>query len=141
MIDSRDLELNLELDSSFEDTSILNGVMAKLSADGKRIVPLSSATDVPDGIIHDPQDRTVFGTPRATLVLFGAPYKVRFNLGTTPTGVTVKVKLAVKADGTVGKAVGTAGEVVVGEALEVVGSTNSNQRVLGKLYAKPEIKA
>lgn len=141
MIDRRDLELYLELDSSFADTSILNGVMAKISSDGLRIVPLSSATDVPDGIIHDPQDRDVFGQPHATLVLLGAPYQVRFSLGATPSGVTVKTKLALNSDGTLKKAANTAGEVVVGEALEVVASTNPNQRVKGRMYAVAQIKA
>lgn len=140
MIVSKDLEICLPLSSSFTTTDNLDGVAGKLSADGKSIEPVASATDMPDGIISQPQGREQFGQrATATLVLWGAPYKIRLNLGSKPTGVTIKTELAMQADGTFAKAAGTAGEITVGFALESVVSAVSDQRVTAKVYAEPKV--
>lgn len=140
MIVSKDLEICLPLSNSFTDTDNLDGIAGKISADGKSIEPVASATDMPDGIISQPQGRGEFGQrATATLVLWGAPYKVRLNLGDKPAGVTVKTVLAMQADGTFAKAVGTAGEITVGYALEPVVSAVRGQRVTSKLYADPKV--
>lgn len=140
MIVAKDLEICLPLGSGFNTTDNLDGVAGKLSADGKSIEPVTSATDMPDGIISQPQGREQFGQrATATLVLWGAPYKIRLNLGSKPTGVTVKTPLAMQADGTFAKAAGTAGEITVGFALEPVVSAVSGQRVTSKLYAEPKV--
>lgn len=133
------LKLQVILDKSFAKTGNLDGVYAKLAADGKTALPITSATDKPDGILSNPESREDLGpdaVATATLVLMGAPYKLRINTGDTPAGIGVNTKLALKADGTVKAATGEAGEIIVGYALEAVTSASSNQRVAGVLAPK-----
>ena len=88
------------------------GKLVKASADGKTMSLLTSASDIPDGVVSNPD-----GRDGGDLVRMSHPGIVQVRLNATPGAIEDGTDLVACADATVKAATGAAGEVVVAKSV------------------------
>lgn len=93
------------------------GKFARLSADGQTMSLVTSASDIPDGVVSNPDGRDGADGNGGDLILQSHPGIVQVRLNDTPGTIETGTKLALCADATVKAAVGAAGEVIVAKSL------------------------
>lgn len=93
------------------------GKFAKLSADGQTMSLVTSASDIPDGVVSNPDGRDGADGNGGDLILQSHPGIVQVRLNDTPGTIETRTELVLCADATVKAATGAAGEVVVAKSL------------------------
>lgn len=121
------------------DTS--EGKFATLSADGQTMSLVTSATDIPDGVVSNPDGRDGADGNGGDLILMSHPGIVQVRLNETPGTIETGTELALCADGTVKAATGTAGEVIVARSLAPNTSGQGGCLHEATLIARPDAKA
>ncbi len=93
------------------------GKLVKADADGQTMSLVTSATDIPDGVVSNPDGRDGTDGNGGDLVRMNHPGIVQVRLNGTPGTIEDGTDLVACADATVKAATGTAGEVVVAKSV------------------------
>lgn len=93
------------------------GKFAKLSGDGQTMSLVTSDSDIPDGVVSNPDGRDGTDGNGGDLILQSHPGIVQVRLNETPGTIETGTELALCTDATVKAATGTAGEVVVAKSM------------------------
>lgn len=93
------------------------GKFATLSTDGQTMSLVTSASDIPDGVVSNPDGRDGADGNGGDLVLQSHPGIVQVRLNDTPGTIETCTELVLCADATVKAATGAAGEVVVAKSM------------------------
>ena len=117
------------------------GKLVKASADGKTMSLLTSASDIPDGVVSNPDGRDGADGNGGDLILQSHPGIVQARLNETPGTIETGTDLALCADATVKAATGAAGEVVVARSLAPNTSGQGDCRHEVILVARPAATA
>lgn len=117
------------------------GKFAVLSADGQTMSLVTSASDIPDGVVSNPDGRDGTDGNGGDLIISSHPGIVQVRLNDTPGTIETRTELALCADATVKAATGAAGEVVV--AKSVAPNTSGQGDCLHEaiLIARPVVTA
>lgn len=99
------------------DTDKSEGKFAKLSADGQTMSLVTSASDIPDGVVSNPDGRDGTDGNGGDLILMSHPGIVQVRLNNTPGTIETGTYLVLCADATVKAATGTAGELIVAQSM------------------------
>lgn len=93
------------------------GKFAKLSTDSQTMSLVTAATDIPDGVVSNPDGRDGADGNGGDLILQSHPGIVQVRLNDAPGTIEVGTDLVLCADATVKAATAVAGEVVVARSL------------------------
>lgn len=93
------------------------GKFAKLSDDGQTMSLVTSAADIPDGVVSNPDGRDGTDGNGGDLILQSHPGIIQVRLNETPGTIKTGTYLALCADATVKAATDTGGELIVAQSL------------------------
>lgn len=93
------------------------GKFAQLSDDGQTMSLVTSASDIPDGVVSNPDGRDGADGNGGDLILQSHPGIIQVRLNETPGTIKTGTYLALCADATVKAATGSAGELIVAQSL------------------------